>query len=116
VLVRSPLPRLGWLLAAIFQLLLPTFASVADARAEAESIRGSSIHVEANSAASCPRVHPADCVICRVLATRAAASAPVAVLAPIARFIDAGTVDAERPLCISRAAGDPSQRAPPVQA
>jgi hypothetical protein len=116
VLVRSPVRRLGWLFAAIFQLLLPTFASVADARAEAESIRGASIHVEAHTTSSCPRVHPADCVLCRVLATNATTTAPAAMHVPVARFIEAGTVDAERPLCIARAPGDPPQRAPPVQA
>jgi hypothetical protein len=113
---RSPLRRFGWLLAAVFQLVLPTFASVADARAEAESMRGASIHVEAHSSKSCARVHPADCVVCRILATSAATSAPPSLQVPVARFIDAGPVDAERPLCVARAPGDPPQRAPPVQA
>jgi hypothetical protein len=113
---RSPLRRFGWLLAALFQLVLPTFASVADARAEAESERGASIHVEAHSEANCARVHPADCVVCRVLATSAATSKPASLQVPVARFIDSGPVDAERPLCIARAPGDPPQRAPPVQA
>ena len=113
---RSPLRRLGWLFAAVFQLLLPTFASVADARAEAESVRGASIHVEAHSEANCARVHPADCVVCRVLASSAATSAPPSVHVRVARFIDASPADAERPLCIARAPGDPPQRAPPVQA
>jgi hypothetical protein len=113
---RSPLRRFGWLIAAVFQLLLPTFASVADARAEAESVRGASIHVEACGTPSSVRVHPADCVVCQVLATSAATSSPPAVHVPVARFIDAGPVDAERPLCIARAPGDPPQRAPPIQA
>jgi hypothetical protein len=113
---RSPLRRFGWLLAAVFQLLLPTFASVADARAEAESVRGASIHVEAHSEANCARVHPADCVVCRVLASSAATSAPPSVHVRVARFIDASPADVERPLCIARAPGDPPQRAPPVQA
>jgi hypothetical protein len=114
--LRSPLVRLGWLFAAIFQLLLPTFASVADARAEAESIRSVSTHVEEHSGAKCPRVHPADCVLCRVLASNATTPAPTAMHVPVARFIEAGPVDAERPLCIARAPGDPGQRAPPTQA
>jgi hypothetical protein len=114
--LRSPLRRLGWLFAAVFQLVLPTFASVADARAEAESMRGASIHVEAHSGKSCARVHPADCVLCRILATSAATSAPPSVHVPVARLIDAGPADVERPLCIARAPGDPPQRAPPAQA
>ncbi|MDQ6635338.1 MAG: hypothetical protein M3Z10_11350 [Gemmatimonadota bacterium] len=113
---RSPLRRLGWLFAAVFQLLLPTFASVADARAEAASMRGASIHVEAHSSSSCTRVHPADCVVCRVLATSAVTSAPASVHVPVARLIDAGPADVERPFCTARAPGDPPQRAPPVKA
>ena len=113
---RSPLRRFGWLFAAVFQLVLPTFASVADARAEAESIRGASNNVEAHSTKSCARVHPADCVLCRVLASSAATSTPPSVHVPVARLIDAGPADVEHPLCSARAPGDPPQRAPPVQA
>jgi hypothetical protein len=113
---RSPLRRFGWLFVALFQLLLPAFASVADAWAEAESMRGASTHVEAQNSTSCARVHPADCVLCRVLASSAATSTSASVQVPVARFIDAAPVDAERPLSNARAPGDPAQRAPPLQA
>jgi hypothetical protein len=113
---RSPLRRLGWLFAAVFQLLLPTFASVADARAEAESMRGASTHVEAHGTKSCARVHPEDCALCQILATSAAPSTPPSVHVPVARLIDAGPADVARPLCIARAPGDPPQRAPPARA
>ena len=52
--------RLGLYLTALFQLALPTFVSVADARAEAESERGVAVHVEAHETAKCARAHSAD--------------------------------------------------------
>jgi hypothetical protein len=114
VLLRSRLHRLGWLVAAVFQLLLPPFAATADARAEAEASRGAPVHVETYGARDCARVHPADCAICNVLATHAA-TAPVAKLPePVARLRDAAPIDAEHPFCAARAPGDPPQRAPPA--
>jgi hypothetical protein len=112
---RTRLNRAGWLLAALFQLLLPAFASVADARAEgASASRGAAAHVERFGATGCPRVHPADCALCRVLAVGARASTPVVVTIPVARVIEAGPVELQDLRCIARASGDPPQRAPPV--
>ena len=113
VLHRSPLRRLGWLLAAVFQLVLPPFAATADARAEADGARAP-VHVEAYGTRDCARVHPADCAICRVLATHATTTTVADVPAPVARVRDAAPVDAEHPFCAARAPGDPPQRAPPV--
>jgi hypothetical protein len=107
--------RFGWLIAALFQLFLPTFASVADARAEAQSIRYASHgHVEATGATGCPQVHPADCVVCRVLATGARVSRPVALQVATARVIVARAHRYDRVARSATAPGDPPQRAPPV--
>lgn len=114
--IRSSSARLGWLVAAVFQLLLPTFASVADARLEASSMRDATAHVEAPGETRCPPVHAADCAICRVLATRAAAAEAAALVVPAARIIDADAADAARRVTRARAPGDPPQRAPPTQA
>ena len=115
-MTRSRSIRLGWLFAAVFQLLLPTFASVADARLEGASIRAATVHVEAPGGTHCPRVHPTDCIVCRVLATRAAPSEPTALSVPVVRIIAAGAAGAEQRVTPARAAGDPPQRAPPIQA
>jgi hypothetical protein len=100
----------------VFQLLLPSFASVADARAEAESMRSVSSHVEAYGDPTCARVHPADCVVCRILGTSVTTAASPALHVAVARFINAGPVHAERQLRGARAPGDPPQRAPPIPA
>lgn len=111
---RSLLFRRGWLLAALFQLLLPTFASVADARAEAESSRsGAASHVEQYGERGCPRVHPADCTLCRVLAMGAAPATPATVPAAVARDIALGIAHADLAAHSARRAGDPPARAPP---
>ena len=112
---RSRYFRIGWLLAAVFQLLLPPIVSVADSRAEADSIRTAPrVHVEEPGGTNCPRVHPADCAVCRVLsaaATQASFTHPHVV---VARFIEATVEDAYRPASTARFPGDPPQRAPPV--
>jgi hypothetical protein len=110
---RTTLSRLGWYLAALLQLALPAFATVADARAEAES-RGATAHVESHGSAKCPRVHPADCVVCRVLASGAAPSSAQALHVPIARAIEAEPAQLAVSCIATRLAGDPPQRAPPV--
>lgn len=115
MIVRSRFARTGWLLAALFQLLLPAMASVADARAEAESFQSASrIHIEPDGATGCPRVHPADCALCRVLATTAAAGTPASVHVAVASFLVATIDDSDRAVCVARFPGDPPQRAPPV--
>jgi hypothetical protein len=107
--------RLGWLIAALFQLLLPTFASVADARAEAASIRYASLeHVESTGASGCPRVHPADCVVCQALATGARIVRPVSIQVATERVIAARTERWDRVARSATAPGDPPQRAPPA--
>jgi hypothetical protein len=112
---RTRLNRLGWLVAALFQLLLPTFASVADARVEAESARTvSRTHVEPFGTNTCPRQHPVDCVLCRFLATGAKATAAAAVAIPVARVIEAIPRECDALSAAARAPGDPPQRAPPV--
>src|SRR5258708_39723325 len=114
MLVRARYLRLGWLVAAVCQLLLPA-VSVADARAEAESLRSApAAHVEATGAKGCPRVHPADCAVCRLLAAATKTESPTNLQVPVARFIDATAQDSNRPACLTRFPGDPPQRAPPV--
>ena len=112
---RSRFNRAGWFLAALLQFLLPAFASVADARAELESgSRGTRTHVEAYGSTGCPRIHPENCVVCRVLASSAATTAPIGLSVTIARTIDASPASIDAPWFAARPSGDPPQRAPPV--
>lgn len=105
--------RLGWLVAALLQLALPPFAAAADATVERES-QTVHAHIESHGARGCPRVHPADCVVCRVLANSGAPARSVALRIAIARIIDAEPARDERASIIARLAGDPPQRAPPA--
>jgi hypothetical protein len=114
VMSRSRHLRLGWLIAAVLQFLLPAFASVADARAEAESARTSRVHVEAPGTPGCPRIHPNDCVVCQLLATAATPSTGPSLLVPVERLIDATIARSVHPAYAVRLPGDPPQRAPPV--
>jgi hypothetical protein len=111
---RARLHRLALVLTATFQLLLPTFASVADARAEAVSERGAPAHVESHSTSQCVPVHAADCAICRVIAGSASvAHAPVVPVA-VTRVIESTLPRHEMRATGTPARGDPSQRAPPA--
>jgi hypothetical protein len=113
--LRKRAYRFGWLFAAALQLVLPAAVSVVDARAEAESIVSAPrVHVESDGATGCPRVHPADCALCRVLAATATADTPPRLHVPVARFIDATTDVSNRVAYAARFPGDPPQRAPPV--
>jgi hypothetical protein len=113
--MRSRVVRLGWLLAAVFQILLPTFVSVADSQAEAASIRDASrVHVEAEGRLGCPAVHADDCAICRVLASGARAARAVVLPIPALRVIAAPTLRRHVVVRGAFAPGDPPQRAPPT--
>jgi hypothetical protein len=111
-MIRSRLNRFGWIFAALLQLLVPTFATVADARIESES-RGAHAHVEAHGAPTCPRAHEADCILCRVVA---AGAAPARQVAPTSIAAVVNELPARREISCTptRLAGDPPQRAPPV--
>ena len=111
---RSRMGRFSWLIAAVFQLLVPTVWSVADARAEAVSARTATVHVEAPGSTTCPRLHPTDCAVCRVLATASAANSHVTLELPSAGVVGRAPVSAERHWASARAPGDPPQRAPPA--
>lgn len=107
--------RFVWQLAAVFQLLLPGFASLADGRAEAEATMSSAqSHLEAAGSTTCPRAHPADCAICRVIGTGATTTPVVAVYLAIARVIEVDPQEARGAPRFARSPGDPPQRAPPV--
>lgn len=111
---RTRLNRVGLMLTAMFQLLLPTLASVADARAEAASERGAFAHVESHSSSSCVSVHAMDCALCRVIAGGA-----VGASAPAMRVLPERAIVASLPPyhCVAVSAlarCGPSQRAPPV--
>jgi hypothetical protein len=112
-LLARPRIRRFWLIVAMFELLLPSLASVADARAEAASIRTVATHVESPGGTHCPRVHPVDCAVCRVLRTHAAASTPAATLELPPPVGGARLAAAPRPGHSARAPGEPPQRAPP---
>lgn len=115
MIVRARYSRFGWLLAAVFQLLLPAFAAVVDAREEAGNVRTASrMHVEAPGSSSCPKVHPENCVVCRMLTTTATTAGAVAVLAPVKRSIGPRIADDSGAPSLTRFPGDPPQRAPPA--
>ena len=111
---RTRLNRFGLSLTAIFQLLIPMFASVADARAEAASERAASVHVEAHSNPKCVPVHSAECVVCRVLTGTAAVSRPQAVRVAIKKVVTAPQPQYDLVALGVFAPGNPSQRAPPL--
>jgi hypothetical protein len=111
---RSRVARFGWFLAAVFQILLPTFVSVADSRAEAASIREASVHIEATGTAGCPAVHSDNCAVCHVLAAGARAARPVALQIAAVRVISAPAVRHTWSVWGAIAPGDPPQRAPPT--
>ena len=113
-MLRTPSTRLGLVLTAVFQLLLPTFASVADARAEAASVRGAVTHVESHGTPKCVPVHAADCAVCRVIAGGATAARPPAIRAASLLVIEAPAPKYVRIAISASSSGDPSQRAPPV--
>jgi hypothetical protein len=77
MILRRPRFRTFWFLSALLQLLLPGAASIADARLEADSIRGRpTSHIEEHSGANCARVHPEDCALCRVLSASGTPATP----------------------------------------
>ena len=112
-MMRSRLNRVGWIFAAVLQLLVPAFATVADARAETES-RGAHAHVEAHGTSACPRAHEADCIVCRLLASGAAPEHRATMPARIALVLNDLPAQREIACTLTRQAGDPPQRAPPV--
>ena len=112
-MMRSRLNRLGWILAAVLQLLVPAFATVADARAETES-RGARAHIEAHGTSACPRAHEADCIVCRLLASGAAPERRATVPTHIALVLNAPPARREFSSVPTRLAGDPPQRGPPA--
>lgn len=110
---RTRLHRVGLILVAVFQLLLPTFASVADAWAVTAG-RGAIAHVESQSSSGCVPAHSADCALCRVTAGRVAvASAAAECVLPARVSIAALPPCHGVPVSASARCG-PSQRAPPV--
>ncbi|MDB4908236.1 MAG: hypothetical protein JWO05_3020 [Gemmatimonadetes bacterium] len=112
---RTRLTRFGGILAAVFQLLVPAAASLADVRAEAASLRGATVHIESHGTRDCARVHAADCVLCQLLT---GASGPTkAAEQPVVRERAAAPSAASvaRRLISTRAPGDPPQRAPPIE-
>ena len=111
---RSRFYRLGLVFSAVFQLMFPTFASVADARVEATAERSAHAHVEAHSTERCVPVHAADCAICRVVAGPATAGdAPVLLLSTI--VVDSPSlVLRERDATRTVAHRHSSPRAPPT--
>lgn len=107
--------RFGWLLAAIFQIAVAPFVSIADARGEAASISATpNGHVEEFGAKGCPRQHPNDCVVCRYLTLGATGSTAPAVPVAVVRDCTARLADHPGQRAAARAPGDPPQRAPPV--
>ena len=75
---RSALARFLTIFFAALQLAAPSVASVADARVERESERSprAAAHLEVHGSSQCPRVHPTDCGLCRLLTAHASPAAP----------------------------------------
>ena len=111
---RTRLHRVGLVLTAVFQLLFPTFASVADARAEAASERGVQAHVEEQGNNRCPPVHAADCAVCRVISGGAVPGEVPVLLPATLLLVSASPLRHERAVPLAPARGAPSQRAPPA--
>jgi hypothetical protein len=114
MLPRLRASRTAWLLVATFQLLLATAWSVSDSRVDAEAMRDVVAHVEAPGTKGCPSVHAVDCIVCRVLSTPGATSAPVVLAFDIGRAAERGISGSEHAAPSAREPGEPPQRAPPV--
>ena len=106
--------RLGLVVAALFQLLFPTFASVADARAEAAAERGVYAHVEEHGSDRCAPVHAADCTVCRVISGAALAGDAPAIVPSTVLLVVSSLPILERAAPIAPWGRSPSQRAPPI--
>jgi hypothetical protein len=74
---RSTRPvRALWRITVLLQLLLPTFVSIADARAERDAMSARAYsHVEATTGKDCARAHKPDCALCQHLSTPLAKAA-----------------------------------------
>lgn len=98
-------------LLAVFQMVAPSVAAIADAWRLDQ--REAYAHIESESNASCVVVHAHDCVLCAV-ATSPTGTAPHAVVpAPTCTVSQPSHIAASRPFqwALARAA---SPRAPPV--
>ena len=115
VMSRPRLRRIGLLFTAVFQLLFPAFASVADARAEGAAERGAYAHIETHGTSKCVAVHSEDCALCRVLAGNAAPTRAQAGCMAAGRLIHALPPRYVRVGVGTVVLGDPSQRAPPIE-
>ena len=113
LMIRAPLARLGLLVTAVLQLLLPAFASVVDGQAEARSERFATVHIESHGTPSCVPIHAADCAVCRVIAGGATVAHATAVLAPV-RIVAAALPQHATVAVSATAPDDASQRAPPI--
>src|SRR5512132_1936970 len=80
--MRRPtgLMRVLWRITILLQLMVPTFVSIADARAERDAMSARAYsHVEATTGDDCARAHKPDCALCQHLTTpltKAAKPAP----------------------------------------
>jgi hypothetical protein len=60
--------RALWRITVLLQLLLPTFVSVADAKAERDAMSARAYsHVEATTGKDCAQAHKPDCALCHHL-------------------------------------------------
>ena len=114
MLRRLRASRATWALVAVFQLLLATAWSVSDSRVDAKAMRDAVAHVEAPGTKGCPSVHAVDCIVCRVLSSPSATSAPVMLAVRVTRASESSAHEPELLSPGARAPGDPPQRAPPV--
>lgn len=106
--------RVMWRIAALLQLVLPGFVSIADARLERDAMSARAYsHVESKTSKDCVRHHRADCALCQHLTT------PGTKAAKPAFFLGFVRVDVpSSAIAFVRVAARPSRlalpRAPPV--
>ena len=111
---QSGLVRTVWRIAALMQLVLPGFVSIADARLERDAMSARAYsHVESTTTKDCVRAHRADCPLCQHLTTPGTKAAKPALFIRVARLDLPGSA-----ATVARAAAQPSRpalpRAPPV--
>lgn len=114
MLRRRAVTRWMFAIAAAVQVLLPAAASLADGwldRADAKA--GAQVsHIESHGTKACARIHPDNCVLCRVVGGLASPSRGVALPERIARLV-APAAEQSLGAGFRTDHGLPASRAPP---
>lgn len=113
---RSTAARILFLVVAAVQLLLPPVAAWADAATEREAAsRGMPyVHVEAQTANECARIHPADCALCHATCTTFTRTTPEPLLLVTRRTAEVRPADSRIGASTPSRAWGARPRAPPA--